>query len=125
MNVDVLRYAAFTSDPASGNPAGVVPDAEQLTEQDMLGIAAEVGYSETAFVIASDPPRGRYTVRYFSPRAEVPFCGHATIATAVQITSRGGAGELVFDTRAGEVPVQTVIKDGRPWGSKMAARGRR
>ena len=45
MNVDVLRYAAFTGDPASGNPAGVVPDAGQLTEQDMLGIAAEVGYS--------------------------------------------------------------------------------
>ena len=67
MNVDVLRYAAFTGDPASGNPAGVVPDARQLTEQDMLGIAAEVGYSETAFVIASDPPRGRYTVRYVSP----------------------------------------------------------
>ena len=56
-------------------------------------------------------------MRYFSPRAEVPFCGHATIATAVQIASRGGAGELVFDTRAGEVPVQTVIKDGRPWAT--------
>jgi len=45
MNVDVLRYAAFTGDRARGNPAGVVPDAGQLTEQDMLGIAAEVGYS--------------------------------------------------------------------------------
>ena len=65
----MLPYAAFTDDPASGNPAGVVVDAGQLTEQDMLGIAAEVGYSETAFVTESDPQRGLYTVRYFSPRA--------------------------------------------------------
>ena len=117
MNVDVLRYAAFTDNPASGNPAGVVVDAGQLTEPDMLGIAAEVGYSETAFVTGADPQRGRYTVRYFSPRAEVPFCGHATIATAVEITRRAGAGSLVFSTRAGEVPVQTVIRDGRPWAT--------
>ena len=87
MNVDVLRYAAFTDNPASGNPAGVVVDAGQLTEPDMLGIAAEVGYSETAFVTGADPHRGRYTVRFFSPRAEVPFCGHATIATAVETVS--------------------------------------
>ena len=117
MSVDVLRYAAFTDNPASGNPAGVVVDAGQLTEPDMLGIAAEVGYSETAFVTRADPQRGRYTVRYFSPRAEVPFCGHATIATAVEITRRAGAGSLVFSTRAGEVPVQTVIRDGRPWAT--------
>lgn len=42
VNVEVLRYATFTDDPASGKPAGVVPDAGQLNEQDMLGIAAEV-----------------------------------------------------------------------------------
>src|SRR5215471_11376069 len=117
MNVDVLRYAAFTDNPASGNPAGVVVDAGQLTEPDMLGIAAGVGYSETAFVTGADPRRGRYAVRYFSPRAEVPFCGHATIAAAVEIARRAGAGSLVFATRAGEVPVQTVIKDGRRWAT--------
>ena len=77
MTVEVLRYAAFADDPASGNPAGVVPDAAQLTERDMLGIAAGVGYSETAFITKSDHQLRRYTVRYFSPRAEVPFCGHA------------------------------------------------
>ena len=54
MNVDVLRYAAFTDNPGSGNPAGVVVEAGQLTEPDMLGIAAEVGYSETAFVTGAD-----------------------------------------------------------------------
>jgi PhzF family phenazine biosynthesis protein len=99
MSVDVQRYAAFTGDPASGNPAGVVVDAGQLTDQDMLGIAAEVGYFETAFITESDPQRRYYTVRYFSPRAEVPFCGHATIATAVEITRRAGPGTLVFHTQ--------------------------
>jgi len=46
MDIDVLRYAAFTDDPASGNPAGVVVHAGQMSEPDMLGIAAEVGYSK-------------------------------------------------------------------------------
>ncbi len=72
MNAEVLRYAAFTEDPASGNPAGVVPDAGQLNEPDMLGIAAEVGCSETAFITGSHPQRHHYTVRYFSPRRRGP-----------------------------------------------------
>jgi len=80
----VLRYAAFTSDPAGGNPAGVVLDARGLDDQAMQAIAAEVGYSETAFVVDG-------SVRYFSPKAEVPFCGHATIASAVARADRGSA----------------------------------
>ena len=47
---DVLRYAAFTTDPAGGNPAGVVLDADGLADEQMLQIAAAVGFSETAFV---------------------------------------------------------------------------
>lgn len=54
---DVLRYTAFSSDPAGGNPAGVVLDASGLDEQRMLALAAEVGYSETAFVTEADPDR--------------------------------------------------------------------
>lgn len=46
----VLRYAAFTRTPDGGNPAGVVLDAGDLTAERMLAIAAEVGYSETAFL---------------------------------------------------------------------------
>jgi PhzF family phenazine biosynthesis protein len=106
--MDILRYAAFTTDPEGGNPAGVVLDATGLDDAGMLAVAAEVGYSETAFLT-----RGRsgaagerdYDVRYFSPKAEVPFCGHATIATAVALAERIGAGDLLFRTRAGEVPV--------------------
>src|SRR6266571_4107893 len=112
---EVLRYTAFTTNPTGGNPAGIVLDAEGLDEAGMLAIAAEVGYSETAFLTA--PPDGdgvpgrAFTVRYFSPEDEVPFCGHATIATAIALAERIGPGELVFTTQSGIVPV-VVEEDG-------------
>lgn len=115
---DVLRYTAFSSDPAGGNPAGVVLDAGGLDEARMLAIAAEVGYSETAFLTSPPPdladrgagPGRGFGIRYFSPLAEVPFCGHATVAAAVALAERIGPGDLVFATPAGTVPV-TVTGD--------------
>ncbi|MFD6418784.1 PhzF family phenazine biosynthesis isomerase [Streptomyces sp. NPDC060194] len=104
----VLRYTAFTTDPSGGNPAGVVLDASALDAEAMLAVAAEVGYSETAFVTASDPDARRYTLRYFSPLAEVDFCGHATVATAVALSERVGVGPIVFTTAAGEIALDTV-----------------
>ncbi|MFF0264680.1 PhzF family phenazine biosynthesis protein [Kribbella sp. NPDC004536] len=103
----VLRYAAFTSEPDGGNPAGVVLDANGLDDAEMLRIAAEVGYSETAFLTEASDVQ---PVRYFSPKAEVPFCGHATVATAVALAERNGPGEVVFSTRAGLVPVSVDEK---------------
>ena len=115
----VLRYAAFTDTPEGGNPAGVVLDAGALSDEEMLAIAAEVGYSETAFLIArpagGDAARG-FDVRYFSPEAEVPFCGHATVASGVALSDRDGPGELVLHTKAGAVPVST-----RNDGSRVTA----
>jgi PhzF family phenazine biosynthesis protein len=108
--MEVLRYAAFTDDPAGGNPAGVVLDAAGLDDATMLATAAEVGYSESAFLAPRDD--GRFAVRYFSPLAEVPFCGHATIATGVAWAERHGAGTMLLDTRAGEVRVETSTADG-------------
>ncbi|MFD9910694.1 PhzF family phenazine biosynthesis protein [Streptomyces sp. NPDC059063] len=114
VDVDVLRYTAFASDPEGGNPAGVVLDATGLDDATMLAITADVGYSESAFLTpgpAELGPEGRaFTVRYFSPQAEVPFCGHATVATAVALAERAGPGDFVFATRAGTVPV-TVAED--------------
>ncbi|MEO6088902.1 MAG: PhzF family phenazine biosynthesis isomerase [Umezawaea sp.] len=103
---EILRYTAFSNDPDGGNQAGVVLDARGLDDAAMLSIAAEVGYSETAFVVPGAEPRS-FTVRYFSPLVEVPFCGHATIATAVALGERIGAGALVFDTPAGRVELVT------------------
>ncbi|MFB7178358.1 PhzF family phenazine biosynthesis protein [Streptomyces sp. NPDC056257] len=116
-DTEVLRYTAFSHDPAGGNPAGVVLDAAGLDDDAMLAIAARLGYSETAFLTA--PPEGlggpagrSFTVRYFSPKAEVPFCGHATVATAVALAERIGPGELLLATRAGTVPVSVTAEDG-------------
>jgi PhzF family phenazine biosynthesis protein len=103
--MEILRYAAFTDDPSGGNPAGVVLDATGLAEADMQRIAAEVGYSETAFLTPSgDRAAG---VRYFSPLIEVPFCGHATIATAVAYAARFGPGPIRFDAPVGPIAVET------------------
>jgi PhzF family phenazine biosynthesis protein len=97
---EILRLAAFTDDPRGGNPAGVVLDAAGLDAAQMQAIATEVGYSETAFVDGD-------AVRYFSPAIEVPFCGHATIATAVALAQRDGPGERTFATAAGDVAIRT------------------
>jgi PhzF family phenazine biosynthesis protein len=106
---ETLRYSAFTDDPAGGNPAGVVLDASGLDDATMLAIAAEVGYSETAFVTAHDEASRRFRVRYFSPLAEVAFCGHATVALAVALAGRLGPGDIVLDTPAGEISVATRL----------------
>ena len=103
---EILRLAAFTAIPEGGNPAGVVLDATALDDAAMQAIAADVGYSETAFLTGIGPDR-TYDVRYFSPAAEVPFCGHATIATAVALARRDGAGTIVLTTKSGPVTVRT------------------
>ena len=100
----VLRYTAFSATPDGGNPAGVVLDARGMSTEQMLATAAEVGFSETAFLV---PGENRFAVRYFSPRAEVSFCGHASIASAVAWAERHGPGRLILDTAAGEVDVVT------------------
>ncbi|MER7135583.1 PhzF family phenazine biosynthesis isomerase [Streptomyces sp. NPDC049952] len=107
---EVLRYTAFSADPEGGNPAGVVLDASGLGDAEMLAVAADLGYSESAFLTDPDG-HGGHTVRYFSPKAEVPFCGHATVAAALALAERDGPGDLVFSTPAGPVPV-TVVREG-------------
>ena len=119
MSVEVLRYAAFPAGDAGGNPAGVVLDARGMTDEAMLAVAAEVGFSETAFLFPAESSADRMEdaseaqVRYFSPLAEVPFCGHATIAAAVAHAERHGAGRLDLVTRGGLVPVHTRDEGGR------------
>ncbi|HCS62084.1 MAG TPA: phenazine biosynthesis protein PhzF [Microbacterium sp.] len=111
--VEVLRFAAFASRPGGGNPAGVVLDASTLTDAAMQQIAADVGYAETAFVVGSDSETDDRTlrVRYFSPGAEVPFCGHATVATAVALAERQGVGPFAFETPVGRIIVDTARAD--------------
>lgn len=106
----LYRLCAFTTTPGGGNPAGVWV-GEQLPEgPEMQRIAAEVGYSETVFVA---PGAGTArTVRYFSPEAEVPFCGHATIAAGAKLGELDGPGDYRFDTAAGQVTVAVRHAEG-------------
>lgn len=112
------RYAAFTSDPGGGNPAGVWIGASLPDAGTMQGIAAEVGFSETAFLA----PRSGLdrTVRYYSPAAEVSFCGHATIAAGVHLGQTEGAGRYRFATAVGEVAVAVGERDGR-WQASLTS----
>jgi PhzF family phenazine biosynthesis protein len=107
----VLRYAAFTVDGQGGNPAGLVLDARALDATQMQAIAADVGYSETAFLVARPDESNVYDVRYFSPKREVPFCGHATIAAAIALAENSPAAELIFHTPAGFVSITTFQND--------------
>jgi len=87
--MSLTRIAAFADGESGGNPAGVYISDRHPPEQEMQALAAEVGYSETAF---AEPNGESWRVRYFSPENEVPFCGHATIALgAVLAESRGAA----------------------------------
>ena len=106
----LYRLAAFSDDASGGNPAGVWIGAELPEPETMQKIAADVGYSETAFVA---PDSGTHrTIRYFSPESEVPFCGHATIATGVQLGKLGGEGIYRLATKSGEVSVTARSHNG-------------
>ncbi|MGK9147130.1 PhzF family phenazine biosynthesis protein [Plantibacter flavus] len=110
---EVLRLSAFAAEEGGGNPAGVVLDASAMTDEEMQRTAADVGYAETAFVVdpAIDGDDRHVRVRYFSPGAEVPFCGHATIATAVALAELRGVGAFAVETPVGVVAIHTARTD--------------
>jgi len=109
-----LLVDAFTEEPMTGNPAGVVPDADGLDDDQLGAIAAELGASETAFLTDSDAADRR--VRYFTPTNEVDLCGHATIASHAYLFERGhvDAGEHTLETNVGELTI-TVDDTGLVW----------
>lgn len=111
----LYRYSAFSSHPEGGNPAGVWVGDTLPEASEMQRIAAEVGFSETAFVA---PTSGETRIiRYYSPEMEVSFCGHATIATGVVLGEQSGDGTYRFITSVGEVPVTVSLQDGFPVAS--------
>lgn len=87
--MNIIRIAAFSDGNTGGNPAGVYISEQHPSVATMQSIAADVGYSETAF---AEPCQNSWRVRYFSPEFEVPFCGHATIALGAALARQNGAG---------------------------------
>lgn len=97
---------AFTDQPFRGNPAGVCIVEGTLTDSEMLSIAQELNLSETAFIWPKSGDR-QIAIRYFSPKMEIPLCGHATMAAARVVLAVFGDEAPTFITSAGvSLPVQ-------------------
>ena len=111
--MNVQRIAAFSDGEFGGNPAGVVISAALPDASVMQAVAAQVGYSETAFAARSDEG---WRVRYFSPESEVPFCGHATIALGAALALEYGDGVFALSLNHADITVE-----GRREGTMVAA----
>lgn len=111
--MDILRIAAFFDGDEGGNPAGVAIGDALPEAAEMQRIAAEVGFSETAFAAKSGEG---WRVRYFSPETEVPFCGHATIALGAALAMQHGDGVYPLFLSGAEITVE-----GRRDGEIIAA----
>jgi PhzF family phenazine biosynthesis protein len=105
VQLPVFKINAFTSRFDGGNPAGVCPLSEWLPVPTMQAIAAENGYSETAFFVARGD--GAYDLRWFTPTREIELCGHATLASAFALKNLLGVERrtYVFHTLSGELRV--------------------
>lgn len=105
--INVFHYDAFTNKPNMGNPAGIVLEADGLTEEDMQRIAEKVGFNETSFILSSEVADIR--MRYFTPGFEMDLCGHGTVGTIYALRERGLLEEktnLTIETKAGILPIQ-------------------
>jgi PhzF family phenazine biosynthesis protein len=107
--MQIHRISAFTEGGAGGNPAGVILADSLPSVSEMQRMAAEVGYSETVF--AAPTPQG-WTTRYFSPEAEVPFCGHATIALGAVLAAENGNSRYRLLLQTGEIEVEASVQNG-------------
>lgn len=101
----LFQVDAFASRVFGGNPAAVCPLPAWLDDDLMQAIAAENNLSETAFFVGDN---GTYQLRWFTPRAEVKLCGHATLASASVIFNQLGyeGDTILFDTLSGRLEVR-------------------
>lgn len=113
---EVYQVDSFTRTRFRGNPAGVVPHADGLSDQHMQDIARELNNSETAFIMSPNTQSTEeigeqgarlydVEVRFFTPTTEVPLCGHATIAAHYVRALEGTTGHIIQKTKAGLLPV--------------------
>ena len=102
MKLSVFQVDSFATELFAGNPAGVVLDAEGLSEKQMLRIARELHNSETAFLFPGKKGSYDLEVRFFTPLKEVPLCGHATVAAHYVYAREHGLekGRLLQKTKA-------------------------
>ena len=113
--MELYTVDAFTDVPLGGNPAGVALFQDKLPDEaEMRRVAAQVGYSETAFLRRIAPDR--FEVRYFTPVEEVALCGHATVGSFSLLLQKGlieGGRTYIAQTGAGDIRVD--IAAGLVW----------
>jgi len=114
MKINVKKVNAFTESLEGGNPAGVVLDSPDLTDEQMKHVSKVLSVSETAFVFPSK--EADYKIRFFSPEVEVDLCGHATIATFFTMALEGIFSQnintvITQETKAGFLPVDIYFSD--------------
>jgi predicted PhzF superfamily epimerase YddE/YHI9 len=104
MRLKMYRVDAFTGEIFHGNPAGVIPLRRWLDDATLQNIAMENNLSETAFFV---PDGAAYKLRWFTPAAEVPLCGHATLASGFVLLQLLGTGKrsVRFHTQSGDLTV--------------------
>ncbi len=89
--IQVHQVDAFTREPFTGNPTGVVLNADELSDAQMLAVARELNNAETAFILAADGADHSVRARFFTPRTEIGFVGHATVAAQYVLSRRHDA----------------------------------
>jgi len=109
--IRIFQVDAFTTERFTGNPAGVVLDADTLTDAEMLAIARELNNADTAFVLKPDGADHELRVRFFTPRTEASFVGHATVATHFVLSRDGSlqtgeAGRVKQRQKSGIVDIE-------------------
>jgi PhzF family phenazine biosynthesis protein len=113
--IRIFQVDAFTTERFTGNPAGVVLDADALSDAEMLAIARELNNADTAFVLAPDGADHELRVRFFTPRTEASFVGHATIATHFVLSHDGAqrpnGGRIRQRQKSGIVDVEVRGQD--------------
>jgi len=116
----IYQVDSFTNEKFKGNPAGVVLNADGLTDQEMLYIAREMNNSETAFIFKPDGADHEVKLRYFTPKTEVPVCGHATIAAHYvrALEQKLNSSTVIHKIGIGVLPVE-IIKEGKDYSIIM------
>lgn len=108
MKIETYIVDSFTDTLFAGNPAGVCLLQEDLPEARMLSIAQELNLSETAFVRQKGP--NQYSIRFFSPKMEIPLCGHATLASAKIIASKQLEAKAITFTNIDGLELPVTMK---------------
>ncbi|HTB03090.1 MAG TPA: PhzF family phenazine biosynthesis protein [Bradyrhizobium sp.] len=118
VTVDVFTDRAF-----GGNPLAVVLDAQGLSTSQMQAIATEFNYSETTFVLPPQDPAHDAQVRIFTVRHELPFAGHPNVGTAFVLATQAATppARLLFEEKAGLVPVEILTEKGRVVAAELTA----